>query len=411
MKSNNEENIKYLEENIGKTILPLSIFEQTMPGSEPIEILFFYKKDTSVLKLKESILKTIEHYNLFSSRLIMISDNKFALQYCTDGFVPTILPPIDAAFDDINIEDIKNMMVHVKTLPGEPLFAVTGIPIKDGILAGISCSHLVADGISLLLFLYAWMCITEGKSFPLPSTQRLFKGNPISSNQIDKVFSPQLSELSDGIQNRVKRTTDVKTYSTREYFTEEFLNEMKNKAKSENEKYIISSNQIITSILLKKYHSYMLPNTDKIVLRTPVNFRDIHPDIDSLYIGNAQYYCVTQFTKDEIDKMSICEIAYRMKESIMNMRNENFIKELSHVSNYGIEIKTDMFKNDPPGNVNADILSSNLTHLNDLESLGVGSDIGSILYISLAYYKASFIILKEKSGRIFAEITSRYPFM
>jgi hypothetical protein len=144
-------------------------------------------------------------------------------------------------------------------------------------------------------------------------------------------------------------------------------------------------------------------------LRTPVNFRDIHPDIDSFYIGNAQYYCVTQFTKDEIDKISIYEIAYRLKESIMKMRNENFIKELSHVSNYGIEIKTDMFKNDPPGNINADILSSNLTHLNDLESLGVGSDIGSILYISLAYYKANFIILKEKSGRIFAEITSRYP--
>ena len=91
------------------------------------------------------------------------------------------------------------------------------------------------------------------------------------------------------------------------------------------------------------------------------------------------------------------------------MRNENFLKELSQLSAYGIEIKTGLFKNDPPGNMDADILSSNLTHLTDLEAMGVGSDVGSVLSISLAYYKTNFIILKEKSGRIFAEITSMYP--
>jgi len=48
----------YLEQHYGKDILPLSAFEQTMPGSEPIEILFFYKKDTPVSKLRASLLKT-----------------------------------------------------------------------------------------------------------------------------------------------------------------------------------------------------------------------------------------------------------------------------------------------------------------------------------------------------------------
>jgi hypothetical protein len=301
------------------------------------------------------------------------------------------------------------MMVHVKTLPGEPLLALTGIPIKDGVFGAISCSHAIADGISLILFLHAWGCVIEGKSFPLPSTQRLFKGDPISSDEIDKALTPRLSELSDAIQNRVKRNKNIKTYSKREYFSDEFLDEIKNKAKSENEKYIFSNNQIITSFLLKKYHGVILPNTDRIVLRTPVSFRDIHPDIDSLYIGNAQYYCVTEYKKDEIDKMSIYDVAYRLKESIVNMRNENFIKKLSYVSNYGIEVKTDILKNNPPANMDADILATNLTHLNDLESLGLGADIGSILYISLAYYKTNFIMLKERSGRIFAEITSRYP--
>lgn len=109
----------YLEQHYGKDILPLSAFEQTMPGSEPIEILFFYKKDTPVSKLRESLLKTIDHYNLFSSRLIMTGQDKFALQYCTDGAAVAVLPFIDKKFDEMDLDEIKSRMTHVKTLPGD----------------------------------------------------------------------------------------------------------------------------------------------------------------------------------------------------------------------------------------------------------------------------------------------------
>lgn len=408
-KAANKSIIKYLQENYGKNILPLSLFDNAIrPGGNPIEILYFYKKDTPILKLKESIFKTIEHYNLFSSRLIMIGDNKFALQYCTDGFEVTILPPIDAAFKDVNIEEMKKMMVHVKTLPGEPLFAVTGVQIKDGILAGISCSHAIADGISFLLFLYAWMCITENKKFLSPSPQRLFKGKPVNSDKIDTVFTPPLSELSAEIQHRVKRNSHVKIYSKRENLSDDFLQEMKSQAIKENGEDKISNNQIINSVLLKKYHRHILSDTDKIILRSPVTLRDIHPDIDSMYIGNAIFISFTEFTRDEIDNLSIPQIAYRIKESIANVRNKNYLKKISYLSEYGIEFKPAIFKNYPPYNMDTDVVSANLTHLHDLESMGVGSDIGSILYID-STIQTGFTILKEKSGSIFAEITSRYP--
>ena len=407
----NEAKIKYLEENLGKNILPLPVFEESLPGTNPNEVLLFYKKRTPVLKLKESFFKAAEYYNLFSSRLIMIDHDKFALQYCTDGIEYNLLPPINATYDNINIDDIKKMMVHVKTLPGEPLLALTGIPIKDGILGAISCSHAIGDGIALMLFLYAWGCIIEGKNFPLPSFQRLFKGEPINFDKIDKTFVPPLSELSDKIQNRVKNVGNKEIYTAREYFPDEFLNKIKNEAKSENEKYIISNNQIIISVLLKKYHDRILPDTYKIVIRNPVNLRDVHPDIDPFYIGNAHFDSITEFTKDEINKMSIYEIAYRLKESITNTRNESYVREIVYLSEYGIDFKADFLKSRPPSNIEADILSSNLTHLNDLESMGLGSNIGSISYIGLAFYKTGFTMLKEKSGRIFVQITSRYPFI
>ncbi|MBN1365702.1 MAG: hypothetical protein JW976_12910 [Syntrophaceae bacterium] len=400
---------KYLEENYGKNILPLSLFDNAVrPGGNPIEIIFFYKNDTDALKFKKSILKTIKYYNLFSSRLIMVGENRFALQYCTDGFIPTILPAMNISFSNINLENFKKRMVHVKTLPGEPLFAVTGLPIKDGILVGISCSHAVADGISILLFLYAWMCITDRKNFLHPSPQRLFKGAPISSDKIDKAFTPSLSKLSVKVQNRYK-SRNIKTYSKREYFSEEFLNKIKDKTKSENGKYVISHNQIINALLLKKFHNQILPNTDRIVLRNPITLRDIHPDIDSLYIGNAIFICFAEFTKNEIDNMSISQIVYRINESITKVRNKNYIKGIAYLSEYGIEFKPEIFKDYPSYNMVTDIVSANLTHLNDLESLGVGTNLGDILYID-STIQTGFTILKEKSGSIFAEITSMYPF-
>ncbi len=405
----NKEHIAYLENNYGGNILPLSKLEnEYYPGTSPLEILFFWNRESTVSEVKASLLKTIEHYNLFSSRLIMIDDNKFALQYCTDGAELHFLPPIHAVYDDLNIDDIKKMIVTFKTLPGKSLFVVTDIPIIGGRFVGIRCSHAVGDAFSLLLFCFAWKCIIEGNDFPRPSSQRLFKGKPIHSDKIDKVFIPPLSELSSQIHNRIHRGENFKKYITREYFTDEYFNDVKNQAKSENEKYIISNNQIMTSFLLKKYHRHILPDANRIRLRTPVNLRDVHPDIDSLYIGNAYIDSFTEFTGNEIDEMSIPQIAYRLKESIHNARNENLIKGVSYVSKYGIEFKTDAFEKFPPYSVDTDIVSTNLSHVSDPDALGMSSNLVRVLDMS-ATVPTSFIVLKEKSGEMFAQVTSRYP--
>jgi len=288
--------------------------------------------------------------------MIMIDQDKYALQYCTDGAQYNVLPYINATIFNIVIDDIKNMMIQVKTLPGEHLFAVTIIPIKDGILIGISCSHAIADGISLTLFLYTWGCIIDGNNFPLPSIQRLFKGNPVSFDKIDKEFIPPLSELSNVIQNRVNNDNNIKVYYKNEHFSDEILNEVKDKAKKENPQCSISNNQIMTAILMKKYHDQILPNTDKIIIKNPIDLRSVHPDIDSFYIGNAYTVSFTEFTKEEVDKMSITEIAFRLKESIVNMRNENIIKKIAYLLKYGIEFNLDMFKYYPPYSIEADLV-------------------------------------------------------
>jgi hypothetical protein len=402
-----KEQIAYVEENLGKNILPLSIFENTIRvGTEPIEVLLFYKKVWTVDEVNASFLKAAQHFNLFSSRLIMIGDNEYALQYCTDAVDFHELPPIDDTFNNLNIDEIKKKIVKVKTLPGESLLSLTVIPLKDGKLGGVSCSHAIGDGVSVILFLALWGCVIEGKDLPIPSNQRLFTGKPISSDKIDKVFTPPLSELSVEIQDRVK-SGKIETYIKRDYFSEEFINEIKNKAKSENEKFVISGNQIITASLIKKYYNDILPDTDIIRLRSPINLRDIRPDLDPMYIGNAYFDSITEFTKVELEKISIPQIGYRLKESIIEMRNEKYIKEIAYLSKYGIQFNADMMKNYSLYNIDTDIVSSNLTHLNDLATLGIGEDKGSFVYVTTPV-PTGFLMLREQSGRIFVDITSRY---
>ncbi len=407
--TNNKSRKLFLEENLGKTILPLSILDNEIrPGGNPIEILLFYRREISVLKIQESFKKAVEHYNLFSSCLIRIDHDKFALQYCSDGAVIDIMPGVNETHDRMDIEHVGKMMMHVQTLPGEPLFALTVIPTKDGYLGGFSFSHAIGDGVSLILFLFSLGLIMADENFPLPSNQRLFTGKPVSLDQIEKSLIPPLNDLNKKIQNRVKQA-NVKTYAKREYFSDEQLNAIKNQAKSAGEKNEISNNQIITSLLLKKYHHALLPDAERIRLRSPVNFREIHPDIDPCYIGNALFVSFTEFQKDEIDSLSVHEIAYRFKESVVRMRNENFVKKISYLSEYGIEFQHEALENYLPHNTDTDIVSTNLTHINDLESLGLGANMGRILYMGLPL-QPCFTMLKEKSGSILAQITGRYPF-
>jgi len=403
-----KEQMAYLEENMGKTILPFSNFENKIRlGTEAIEVLLYYKKDWTPQQYFEAFVKAANHFNLFSSRIIRMDDDKYALHYCTDGVQLHVLPPIDENFADVNIDEIKKKIVKVKTLPGEPLLSLTIVKLKDGSLGGVSCSHAVCDGIIFILFLSLWGCFIEGTEPYQPSPQRLFKGNPVSSDTIDKVFMPSLSEVSDEIKERLK-SVDEKIYTKREYFPDKLLDDIKKKAKLENEKYNISNNQIMNAVIMKNYHKQMLPNADRVRLRTPINLRDVHPDIDSMYLGNAYFDSIADFSKEEMDKLSIYEIAYRLKESIAVMRDVEYIKRIASLTQYGIQLKSDLIENYSLYNVETDMISANLAHLNDIATLGLPEEKGKFLYVTTPVH-TGFVILKEESGKIFADITSRYP--
>jgi hypothetical protein len=82
---------------------------------------------------------------------------------------------------------------------------------------------------------------------------------------------------------------------------------------------------------------------------------------------------------------------------------------MAYLSKYGIEFKSDIFNHYSPDNIKTDIVSSNIAHLHDLESMGMGSNILDILHVDSAV-QTGFVILKENSRLILVQTTGMYPF-
>ena len=87
-----------------------------------------------------------------------------------------------------------------------------------------------------------------------------------------------------------------------------------------------------------------------------------------------------------------------MKESIAVMRNEDYIRGIASLSKYGIQLKSDLIENYSLYNVDTDMLSANLVHLNDIAALGPPDEKGKFLYVTTPVH--GFVILKEDSGKI-----------
>lgn len=90
------------------------------------------------------------------------------------------------------------------------------------------------------------------------------------------------------------------------------------------------------------------------------------------------------------------------------MRRKDYIKNIAYLSAYGVELKEDVFKDYPPYNPETDILSTNMAHFADLDSLGLGSKVGSLLNIDTVV-QTCFTMIKEESNRMFAQVTGLYP--
>jgi hypothetical protein len=149
--------------------IPLSAIDHvfTGAGAYPLEFVFAYGGAIDPHRLRASLLRVLESFPPFSSRLGR-RDGRYVLVPARDACVLELLES-PAAFERA---PRRAFVAPVETREGEPLTRLRLTQTPGGSVLGVAVSHAVADGFSYFHFLAAWSRTFRGEAFPAPSHDR-----------------------------------------------------------------------------------------------------------------------------------------------------------------------------------------------------------------------------------------------
>ena len=193
----------------------------------------------------------------------------------------------------------------VRGLPGDPLLLGSLTPTTEGCVIGLSVSHIVADGMTIFIFFAIWTALMSGKKPPKPSDQRSFEQSRIVKN-----FRPLRVPLATRVQSR----NDMYSTLNQEYTFLSLPDSLTTKLLTEVGPESPALNHIVAAHLLRRFEPNILPDSEILRLRIPIDMRNLHPSIDPLYLGNAFFDAVIAFSRNELGEQSLSALAYQNRK-------------------------------------------------------------------------------------------------
>jgi shikimate O-hydroxycinnamoyltransferase len=353
-----------MKNNPGDKIIPLSSIDHifTGTGSYPIEFIFSYQKKLDEKALRSSLLEVIRHFPPIASKLVKLSDQEFGFELSQEGLVFDVQESThrfeewDAKYDYIN---------PVNTLEGEPLAKIRITHTPDGSVLGVSISHAISDGFSYFHFLSSWAKLYHGKSFFPPIHQRSL----LVSNQ-DKNLKTTITQQDvlhdsglffEGKREVIKKE-DLKWESRIFHFEE--LKELLAK-EQKNAEIRLSFNDIITAQLSKEYLSKWQTGGQEntCYISCPVDFRRILDDFPKTYFGNAVSLATTALSLEELNSVSLSDLAIKIRNNVKNVNRERIDTNLSCLTTLRNQQNLNIFENIHVMHPDSGLLVTNLSRL------------------------------------------------
>ncbi len=382
--------------------LPLSMLDAQFVGADSFKLVFYYRKSFDIDHVYRSFRKVLQDFDILSSRLVRADTGDFLIQQTKTGALFVIQPAIkNKDINQIDLDINEEIAVKVEALPGRPMLIVTVTPIDSGVILGLSYSHIIADGYTLDMFCSAWEAVAQGKTYKMPSKQRSYK-HGFSENQIMR------KGMQINVNHHLASPRNSEKYHYREInVTKEFISSIHEKAQDQGK--LISEFQIVNAYLLKEYSQKILPGKDIVTVKNPVQIRKLHPDIDEGYVGNAFVDSITVFQGNEIENKSLIDIAVKIKNSIRQTKNCEYIKRVVTVQGSEIIINTELLMNSKyfEADPNRDIM---ITSLLDFSSKRNGWDFGTGKPCRTGKFQTvgpnMFLLMRNNDGNINVSITS-----
>lgn len=283
-----------------------------------IQFVFEYQGHLNLQKFNKSIEKAINSFQAVSSRIKVISDYEIALE---TGY------PVSAKSRSLEKEpalsspdEIESFLEPVENVEGNSLvnILITYTPTRS--FVGFSFSHMLGDGTSFFSFLNCLSKLSCSVKFEGTSSNRR------DLLQISRLNDAGTEELFDATGYITPRPKNPDKFSLEVFkVSNQELNERKRDCT--NQGAVVSSNDILMADLAKRFHRDIPSHKNQFIVRCPVDYRNtfgLPPD----YFGNAVRDAVAVFEVGEIDKLSLQEIAVRMRQSIQSIDRKSVEKSL-----------------------------------------------------------------------------------
>ena len=262
--------------------------------------------------------------------------------------------------------DMKYKYINpVNTFDGEPLAKIRITHTPGGSVLGVSISHAIADGFSYFHFLSSWARSFQGKPFfPAAHQRSLLVSNQIKSQNILLTPENVLNEAGLFLKDKreVIKKEDLKWESQIFHIGE--LKESLTR-EQENTETRLSFNDIITAQLSKIYLPKWQVSGQKLpcYISCPVDFRRILDGFPKTYFGNAVSLATTEIELEELNSISLSDLAIRIRSNVKNIVKERIEKSISCLTTLRHQQNISIFENIHVMHPETGLLVTNLSRL------------------------------------------------
>jgi hypothetical protein len=326
--------------------IPLSAYDQSFGLAPSVVRVLSYRYVPDIERFNFALSRAFERFPQFATELARSHRGSSELVSLQSRQCLTVRSPVIWDPDSLTANHLSLFATGLNMAPGDPVFTATLTPVTGGAVIGLSMSHAVGDGYSFYLFMSYLL-----EQFAAAPASRLSPEQQIDHIICSKTQESQIaSEQQDS--RHAKRAFSVIS------FEREFLDSLR--AELATDQFVPTLNEALTAFLFHRYGPGLLGGATSLRLRVPVNVRNVHPNINRTFIGNAFLESIVPVA-DVIDSPSAArDTARRIHEAVTNVRNPDYLSSAIHIRNDRIELSapaTYIFNNQ------TDIVSTNYTRM------------------------------------------------
>ena len=287
-------------------------------GSYPIEFLLYYKEGLKTDNIR-SALNTLSSifwpiFGKYQAGTIH-SDTYHEADFFDEELV-------DQEFDkEEGNRKIYERYSRVNPSDLKKLFFLKVIQYRNGTVLIPKMNHLAGDGYSYFFFSSALAELSKGTDDPVKNNSMASSYEPSHHRTILKEF-------------RYKEIESI-SIADKEEFTIEFEEIPKVTVRSiiksvaSDSNHRVSGNDILSAMVIKKMAGIQNEySKDDFQLTIPIDVRRQIREYGMNYFGNGLMFNVTNFKKNDLEKLDINEIAIGIRKSMPDINNESYLEYL-----------------------------------------------------------------------------------